>query len=181
LLAARDLAAELRPARRYESPRRTRSRPKAAAKPRSKAAWLSLWVLVVAVAFSVTYRHAALTRLGYEAEGLERELAALRKQNGELEVHVSSLGSLGRVEQLAKSRLGMVAPRQTIVVALDLKGGGGGLDLAGAGAGAGAGAAVLAPVALRPAVDDGGGALTRLWRLVRRLAGVPAEAAVPIR
>jgi cell division protein FtsL len=120
----------------------------------------------VLVAFSVTYRHAAITRLGYEAEGLERELALLRKLNGELQTKVTAAGSLGRVQQLAQSQLGMVLPKQTVVVAMP-------------GAAPGNQPGVAAISAQEPDVleQGSGGVLSRLWRLVLRLTGVPAEAA----
>lgn len=170
MLAARDLAVERSPNRGYRDDRqpRARTRPKAAARPRSKAAWLGLWVLAVLVAFSVTYRHAAVTRLGYEAEALERELSLVRKLNGELQTRVSAAGSLGRVQQLAQSKLGMVLPRQSVVIAMPSVSADDQLAAAKSG---------LDPVAARQQSPDGGGALSRLWRLVLRLTGVPAEAA----
>lgn len=175
MLAARDLAVEHGPVRVYEDSRRPRAltRPRAAAKPRSRAVWFGLWLLTVLVAFSVTHRHAAITRLGYQAEGLERELAVLRKLNGELEVKVSALGAPARVQQLAQSRLGMVLPKQTVAVALERPAGTEDRPAA-------AGGDLTAPKAEQTGLDIGG-ALSRLWRLVLRLTGIPAEAAPPPR
>ncbi len=174
MLAARDLATERSPEQGYrpDPRRRASARPRTVARPRSKAAWLGLWALAVLVAFSVTYRHAALTRLGYEAKNLERQLAVIRKLNGELEVRVSSLGAPARVQQLAQSRLGMVQPQRSIAVAMAWPAASGAGDrLAAAG-----GAADVGSPAGQPE-SDSGGMLSRLWRFVRRLTGVPAEAA----
>jgi hypothetical protein len=118
----------------------------------------------VLVALTVTFRHAAITRLGYEIGQLEAELGALRRENGERETALASLGSPARIQQLAESRLGMVAAGQPLVV----------LSM-----GSDQTAVPLTPGQLPPSREEPPGLLARIWRIVQRLAGVPAEAAVP--
>jgi len=163
LLPARYLDESHRKGRRGPA-RSPAARPRPAAKPLNRAVYLAALALAVLVALTVSFRHAAITRLGYEAGRLEVELAALVRENGERETAVASLASPARIQELAAERLGMVAP-------------GPGLLVVAAEPQAEAGAAISSGSLQQPREAESPGVLGRIWRLVRRLAGVPAEAA----
>jgi hypothetical protein len=107
--------------------------------------------------------------MGYRAEQLAAQLAVLQKENGEREVRVAQLGALGRVEELATVRVGMVRPSGSVTIA-SLGRSGGTVVADGWGAELGAGtAAAEGPAA--------GGIFGRVWDLLRRLARNTVEAA----
>jgi len=173
MLAARELHAYAQPAAAERPRRRPARRPRAAARRTSRTACVCLVLATVLCAFALTYRHSALVRLGYQADRLSTQLALLQRQNGEREVTLVSLGALGRVQRLAESRLGMVRPKGSVVVA------GGALPVHAAGVIAAAPQDGLEPPALASLAPsgDGGGALGRLWRMLVRFARNSVEAA----
>ena len=168
MLAARQLGEERKYAYPAPPPRR---QPKPNRSPRrrphlNRAAAAALVLAAVLCAFMVAHRHNTLVRLGYQAEGLAAELAVLQKQNSERELTIAGLGAFGRVERLARDRLGMirpaghllVAPPPGIVAAADRPG-----------------SIPATPNAAAHGEEQG--ILGRLWRTVVRLARNTVEAA----
>jgi hypothetical protein len=119
------------------------------------------------MAFCIALGQSALTRLGYERESLELRLNTLRKENGEREVLVASLGSPARIQQLAEARLGMRVPAASMVLAI---------SEASPGGVSAAGAAEPSQPARSPASES---LLAQIWHLLLRLGGRVVEAATP--
>lgn len=66
-------------------------------------------VLMLALLFYV-WQHIQVVRLGYQIEGLREERATMIQEGKALNVKLSRLRSLKRVEKLARRKLGMVNP-----------------------------------------------------------------------
>jgi cell division protein FtsL len=88
-----------------------------------RTAW-SLGLLSV-VLFAYVWAHMAAVRLGYQVQELKAEKRRLTNEYYFLRYKISEVRSLGRVEQEARTRLGMVTPRTDQVVILSEKGLGG--------------------------------------------------------
>jgi len=67
--------------------------------------------LVVAATMLYLWQHMVMVDQGYRIERSRLELAHLSHQRTELLVEVARLSSLGRIEQMARTQLGMSAPR----------------------------------------------------------------------
>ena len=74
-------------------------------------------VMLVAVLLYV-WVHIHVVGLGYEIERLRERHAALVQENKALRLEMGQLRSLRRVEELARTRLGMVTPKPGQVVVI---------------------------------------------------------------
>jgi cell division protein FtsL len=79
---------------------------------------VALGVLMLAGALLYVWQHIHVVRLGYEIEQLREQEAALVQENKALRLEMGQLRSLKRVEEIARRRLGMVAPKPGQVVLL---------------------------------------------------------------
>jgi cell division protein FtsL len=70
---------------------------------------------VVVAGFQV-HQFSRITSRGYEIDALNRELAARRAENYELEAEVAQLSSLARVEWEARVEKKMEAPKRTLFI-----------------------------------------------------------------
>jgi len=75
-----------------------------------------LGLLILAAALLYVWQHTSVVRLGYEIERLRERQAALVQENKGLRLELGQLRSLRRVEDIARNRLGMVAPKPGQVV-----------------------------------------------------------------
>jgi len=97
---------------------------------RGKAKWVRelrpiLFTIAVILAGALLYvwQHIQVIRLGYRVERLNAELSVLVQEEKELTVKIAQLKSLGRIEEIARRRLGMVdpAPSQIIIISSQKK------------------------------------------------------------
>lgn len=100
---------------------RPRPRPQAAPRPsarmRPRVAGGVLWIAVVAgLLAGIVALNVAVLRLNIEVEELDRKRQTFIARKAELASDLSSAAATGRVEGLAQSRLGLVAPEQTTYV-----------------------------------------------------------------
>jgi cell division protein FtsL len=77
---------------------------------------LSLGALVLAGALFYVWQHTRVVRLGYEIEQLRTARAAMVQESKALRLEIGQLRALKRVEEIARTRLGMVTPRPDQVV-----------------------------------------------------------------
>ncbi|HHY38847.1 MAG TPA: hypothetical protein GX507_07990, partial [Clostridia bacterium] len=63
--------------------------------------------ILVALALALTARYAAIAKINFEISQLDKDLAELRAENERLEIQISRLSSLKRIEEIATNRLGM--------------------------------------------------------------------------
>jgi cell division protein FtsL len=79
---------------------------------RNRELWTSVALgafLVLVLLFSA-WQHFELLRHGYRLEQMQKERAAAEEINRHLRLEIETLRSPARIERLATSRLGMVAP-----------------------------------------------------------------------
>jgi cell division protein FtsL len=110
-------------------PKQARPKPRAAPKGRparskgvaSGVVWI---VFVTALLAGVVALNVAVLRLNVELDGLAREKQELRAQNNELASQLASVEASGRIETLARNRLGLVPaqPEQTTYITLEPRG-----------------------------------------------------------
>lgn len=93
--------------------------------PRRRAVWarwleavstLSLGGLVLAGALFYVWQHTRVVRLGYEIERLRETRASLVQESKALRLEIGQLRALKRVEEIARTQLGMVTPRPGQVI-----------------------------------------------------------------
>jgi cell division protein FtsL len=72
---------------------------------------VGLAVGTLAVALGIVWQHVYAVRLGYEIERLREQQSALVQGNKELKLELGKLRSMRRVEEIARTRLGMVSPQ----------------------------------------------------------------------
>ncbi len=99
---------------------RQRARTRLPALP-SRWAELPLALVVGALAIGIAglvsvQQFAGAASVSDRISQLERQRVELQARNGELEAELSYLSSLPRIEQEARSRLGMVRPKEVIYV-----------------------------------------------------------------
>ncbi len=73
---------------------------------------VGLGLLVLAVALLYVWQHIHVVRMGYEVEQLRHEKATRVQEYKALRLELGQLRSLRRVEEIARSRLGMVTPKR---------------------------------------------------------------------
>jgi cell division protein FtsL len=76
----------------------------------SISAW-GLGVMVLTGALFYVWQHTRVVRLGYEIERLRETRTVLEQQHKSLRLEMGQLRSLRRVEEVARTRLGMVTPK----------------------------------------------------------------------
>ncbi len=79
---------------------------------------LSLGALVLIGALFYVWQHTRVVRLGYEMERLRETRAQLAQDSKALRLEIGQLRALKRVEEIARTRLGMVSakPGQVVLV-----------------------------------------------------------------
>lgn len=92
--------------------RRTRKAPRL--RPGARLAWLGVCVLLLA--WQCLAQQAAIVELSFQLTRLQAEQEALNQQVLRLTLEKARLASLARVEQVARTQLGMVEPGQVRVV-----------------------------------------------------------------
>ncbi len=101
--------------------------PRVAGRPlaRRRVAWarwlealstVALGALVLAGALFYVWQHTRVVRLGYEMERLRETRAQLVQESKALRLEIGQLRALKRVEEIARTRLGMVAARPGQIV-----------------------------------------------------------------
>jgi cell division protein FtsL len=96
-------------------------------RPRSRTRWawwqwlnsvsvVGLCLVVLAGALFHVWHHIHVVRQGYELERLRAVHAKLVQENKALRLEAGQLRSLRRVEEIARTRLGMVSPARGQVV-----------------------------------------------------------------
>ena len=107
-------------------PRQARTKPRAASKRqpvRSKGvAGGVVWIVfVTALLAGVVAMNVAVLRLNVELDDLAREKQELRAQNNELASRLASVEASGRIQTLARERLGLIPaePDQTTYITLE--------------------------------------------------------------
>jgi cell division protein FtsL len=93
--------------------------------PRPRSRWWE-WVdsistvgfclVILAGALFYVWQHVHVVRQGYEIERLREEHAKLVQENKVLRLEAGQLRSLRRVEEIARTRLGMVTPKAGQVI-----------------------------------------------------------------
>ena len=105
----------------------TRSEVRAIPRPAARRPWIRweslefastvvLGVLILVGVLLYVWQHIHVVRLGYEIERLRETQAALVQENKALRLEMGQLRSLRRVEEIARTRLGMVTPKPGQVV-----------------------------------------------------------------
>jgi cell division protein FtsL len=75
--------------------------------------------LVLVGILSYAWQPIQVVRLGYQVEDLTRERADLMRQQEKLRLEVARLGSLRRVEEIARQQLAMTSPASGQVVVIE--------------------------------------------------------------
>ena len=75
--------------------------------------------LVLVGILSYVWQPIQVVRLGYQVEDLTRERADLMRQQEKLRLEVARLGSLRRVEEIARQQLAMTSPASGQVVVIE--------------------------------------------------------------
>ncbi|MBU4561673.1 septum formation initiator family protein [bacterium] len=82
--------------------------------------YLGHTLLIVSLIFFYLWQHLRIKELGYELGKKEKERKALMDRNREIEIKVSRLRSLGRIEEIARSRLGLELSKEGEIILLDI-------------------------------------------------------------
>lgn len=77
-------------------------------------------LLIVSLIFFYLWQHLRIKELGYELGKKEKERKTLMDRNRELEIKASRLRSLGRIEEIARSRLGLEPLGEGEIILLDI-------------------------------------------------------------
>ena len=121
-------AAAAKPARKAATRPKPKSKPRAAPRrpPRSRGVTGgAVWIVFVAVLLTgVVALNVAVLRLNVQLDQLAREKRELRAGNNELASQLAAVEASGRIETLARTRLGLVPaqPDQTTYVTLGRSG-----------------------------------------------------------
>lgn len=128
----RKLEPEYRPVKKKypkkSTARKVDTTPKQAPKPKTKAkrkmksqAKVVLYIGVVfAVLFAISYRNSLINEDFSKIKSLKNDLAAIQKENGQLQVSIENSLNLQNVEQSAKELLGMQKLNSTQAVYINL-------------------------------------------------------------
>ncbi len=93
--------------------------------PRRRVRWwqwlesfsiVGLGILTLLCALFYVWQHIWVLRMGYEVERLRETRAAIVQEHKALRLELGQLKSLRRVEEIARTRLGMVTPKPGQVV-----------------------------------------------------------------
>jgi len=90
------------------------TRPAQAAAPslRPNRVILPLLIFILGLALFMAWRQTTIVRVGYEIDRLKNQVALARAERDRLQLEVTRLESLDRIEKVATERLGMVRPLQ---------------------------------------------------------------------
>ncbi len=77
-------------------------------------------LLLVSLVFLYLWQHLRIRELGYELGKKEKERKTLMDRNRELEIKTSHLRSLKRIEEIARSRLGLEPSKEGEIILLDI-------------------------------------------------------------
>lgn len=97
-------------ARRGPTKPRPKAKPRARAvrSPRARLAGGAAWITLVAVLLAgVVALNVAVLRLNVQLDGLSEERTRLRAENAELSSQIASKAQAGRIQTLARGRLGL--------------------------------------------------------------------------
>ncbi len=101
---------------------RTQTRPLSRPRARLKAVVYIKIVGVILFGFAFglfyIYKHSQVAAIGYQIESTKQSIAALQRENKRLELMVAELQSPERVEEIARSKLGMKEPADVVLAAL---------------------------------------------------------------
>lgn len=77
--------------------------------------------IVFAVLFAISYRNTVISEKYSQIKNLKSDLAAIEKENEQLEVNIESKTNLSNIEKEAKEKLGMkkIGDKQTVYVNLN--------------------------------------------------------------
>ena len=75
--------------------------------------------LCLFLAISLVAMPASSAQMGYEILGLQQELTRLERETARLKLEVSRMESLDRIEQVARTELGMAAPDEVRAVLIN--------------------------------------------------------------
>lgn len=115
-------AAAARPARRPGPPAKPRAAPRSRRSARKGVAGGVVWIVfVTALLAGVVALNVAVLRLNVQLDDLAREKHELRAGNNELASQLAAVEASGRIQTLARNRLGLVPaePDQTTYVTLE--------------------------------------------------------------
>ncbi len=65
-----------------------------------------------------TYKHTRVIALGYEIEKARQNIAALQRENERLELEIAKLQRPERIEEIARTKLGMEEPEKVLLASL---------------------------------------------------------------
>jgi cell division protein FtsL len=82
--------------------------------------YLSYTLLILFLVLFYLWQHLRIKELGYQLGEEEKKNRALLARNQELEIRVSSLRSLDRIEEIARSELGFKSPEGSKIILLDI-------------------------------------------------------------
>jgi len=82
--------------------------------------YLGHTLLIVSLIFLYLWQHLRIKEIGYELGKKEKERKTLMDRNREMEIKVSRLRSLGRIEEIARSRLGLELSKEGEIILLDI-------------------------------------------------------------
>lgn len=99
-------------ARRRTAERGTRPAQAAAPSLRPNRVILPLLIFILGLALFMAWRQTTIVRVGYEIDRLKAQVALARAERDRLQLEVTRLESLDRIEKVATERLGMVRPVQ---------------------------------------------------------------------
>ena len=121
-------AAAAKPARKAATRPKPKSKPRAAPRRPARSRGVTggvVWIVFVAVLLTgVVALNVAVLRLNVQLDQLAREKRELRAGNNELASQLAAVEASGRIETLARTRLGLVPaqPDQTTYVTLGRSG-----------------------------------------------------------
>lgn len=104
----------------YENNTTQKIEKKANLKPKKnfkfKIKFIAIAMTVLAVALLLLVRYAQITKVRLELTAMNQNMAQLRDQKDDLLLQLEKIKDSGRIEQVAKERLGMTYPRDNQIV-----------------------------------------------------------------
>ena len=86
-----------------------------------KYSQVALVAFLACLAVSIVAHYTLIVGASYQAGSLQREVASLKEEQHHLQLEVARLGSLERLEAIAKNELGLVYPDAEQHIFLTLK------------------------------------------------------------
>ena len=122
----RKLEPDYRPQRKKAKTVKKKSKGNAKISKKEKSKRVKQTVTVVAlfvVLVAISYRNSEINESFSKVQSLKTELAAIQKENEQLEVNIENSLNLNNIEQIAKEKLGMqkLTNRQTVYIELPKK------------------------------------------------------------